>query len=328
MRTLLATLLLLGTATGFARIGLDAAPTIAALDEAGLDASGSFSYEAVTYDGLLFSLNGQLEAGPADFANLGQVVGIGTGFGEGIAPAVAGFMEANLDAMLETGVAIVPVEGGYLLQFELNEGDDGVVSIDWEFGLRELDEAAFPEVSNALGADLEDARIVIREFSDLQCPHCQNFALNVLPQIEELIAGDDGIRFEFHHLPLVTIHANAMPAAEAAECVAAANADGAFWDYSHAVFERMQAWQALPDTQQYFVSLAQELGLATDGVAECIADRVQLEPIREAADYAIRQLGVTGTPGVFVNGFQVGAWNQLDSYLELMALIEARNNNP
>ncbi len=327
MRTLLATMLLLACTTGAARIGLPAADTLAALETEVLATATDFDVQPVVYEDLLFAFSGEFTVNDDNYLNLGKVIGLATGFGEQIAQPVASFMAGNQAALLADEAAVVPVEGSYLLELELSESD-GNISVAWRFGLREIDTGAFPEARHALGAAPDAATVVIREFSDLQCPHCQNFALNVLPELEQLLAEQPGVRFEFHHLPLVMIHANALPAAEAAECVVAANGGEGFWDFTHQVFERMQAWQALPETGPYFVSLAQELGLQTEGVAQCLEEREQLEYVREAADYAMNVLGLSGTPSVFVDGFQVAAWNQLDSYLEIIALIEARRLAP
>ena len=53
------------------------------------------------------------------------------------------------------------------------------------------------------------------------------------------------MRFEYHYLPLTSIHANAQLAAEAAECVTAANTPPDFWTYHDALFARQQAWSDL-----------------------------------------------------------------------------------
>jgi protein-disulfide isomerase len=170
-----------------------------------------------------------------------------------------------------------------------------------------------------------DAQFVIREFSDFQCPHCANFSLNVLPLLERELLSRPDVRFEFHHLPLVSIHGNALPAAEAVECVAAANGEDSFWSYGTTVFGRLQAWQGLPDTGPYFISLASELGLSTEGLAECLAERTFLPEIQASYQNATAGLGINGTPALFVNGFKVAAWNQPSSYLELIELIDARS---
>jgi hypothetical protein len=106
-------------------------------------------------------------------------------------------------------------------------------------------EQAFLPARHAIGP--ADARYVIREFSDLQCPFCARFAEQVFPAIEATLLARGDVRFEYHHLVLGGRFANSGLAAEATECVADANPDDAtaFWTYLDALFERQQAWSAL-----------------------------------------------------------------------------------
>lgn len=329
MRKLLMTLILAGLSLATARIGTEAAPILDDLTaDATVVAAQEFSFEPVVYDGLLFSLSGQAGESEADLAAVGAAVGHATGFGEQIAVPVTDFLRANLAELAELGQASVPVEGNYLLELTLSETDDGGLQVGWSFGLAELDPELFLPVRYALGADPDAARIVIREFADLQCPHCSNFTLNVLPELRQLLDADDSLRFEFHHMPLVTIHANAIPAAEALECVAAVNGADSFFGFSETIFERMQAWAALPETGPYFISLAEEQGFDTTGVSECLAEREHLGYIRASYDNAVQQLGVSGTPTVFVDGIRVGRWNEAAAYEELIRLLDARSATP
>ena len=331
-RVLLALTLLLGASLGFARIGQPAEVAVQALDEQGLlnlAAEERFELDTVLAGDLLYRLSGEAVASEENFARLGSAIGSATGFGEQIAVPVSDFLEANLDGILQAGTAVIPIEGNFLLELSLTEDEAGSVIIDWDFGLLERQAEAFQEARHALGAPADSARVVIREYADLQCPHCGRFAAEVMPIIEELLAADAGLRFEFHHLPLVSIHANAIPAAEAAECIAAAGEGSeTFFGISSLIFERMQAWAQLPDPGPYFVRLAQENGFATEGVAECLASREQLAYIQEAALHGTQDLAVQGTPTVFVDGFQVAAWNQKASYEELIGLVDARRAEP
>ncbi len=328
--TVLFILLLLPLAA--ARIGLPAADVLDAMAADGLlelDAAEQFEVEPVLAGDLLFGLQGLSSGSTVNLERLGLVIGHASGFHEQLAGPVTDFLTANLAGLAEAGTAAIPVEGNFVLLLDVAEDPDWGTVIDWSFSLSERDAAAFQPSRHALGASAADARIVIREFGDLQCPHCATFALQVMPQIEEILAADPGLRFEFHHLPLVTIHPNAIPAAEAAECVAAANlGTETFFSFSGLIFERMQAWGQLPETGPYFIGLAQEAGLATEGVAECLASREHMEHIRDSALYAVSELGLQGTPSVFVDGFQVSAWNQAASFTELIALIDARSTSP
>lgn len=324
----IALLALLLTGVAAAQIAAPVEHTDALLEELDLEApEAGFTVDTVSHGGLLFELNGTADGTDGNFDRVGLAVGVATGMGEGIAEPVAEFLETNLEAIAADGGAEVQVEGSFLLTLETTETDGDTV-LDWRVSMTELPAELFPEARHALGADPDEARVTIREFADLQCPHCATFAIEVMPQLEELLAEDPGLRFEYHHLPLVSIHANALPAAEAAECVADLNGGDSFFTFSRLAFERVQAWQGLGETGSYFRGLAQEADLDTEGLDECLSERRHLTAISEAMDTAILELGLNGTPAVFVDGFRVQAWNTMDSYRRLIDLIDARSESP
>lgn len=209
--------------------------------------------------------------------------------------------------------------GIYLLGLTVS-GASAPYEVALELFIQEADVAAFPEARHSLGP--ADARYVIREFSDFQCPFCARFALEVLPELKAELLGRGDVRFEFHHFPLRMIHQNAQAAAEAAECVVAANTPEDFWRYHAALFERLSAWRNLANPIPYFVSLAAEQGLATEGVRSCLLEG-RFRPRIEADFEAAVALGLRGTPSVFVGSFKLEDYTQLAAYLELMALIDA-----
>jgi protein-disulfide isomerase len=137
-----------------------------------------------------------------------------------------------------------------------------------------------------------------------------------------LARGD--VRFEYHHLVLGARFANSGRAAQATECVADANPDepAAFWRYLDALFERQQAWSVLGDPDPYFARLPAEVGLSGEGVAACLAAGTHAAAVAASTQRAI-ELGVSGTPTVFVGPFKLSDFNRLESYLEAMALIDA-----
>jgi protein-disulfide isomerase len=134
------------------------------------------------------------------------------------------------------------------------------------------------------------APVTIVEFSDFQCPYCAQAALT-LRQLRQQYG--DRVRLVFRHFPLKQIHPRAEKAAEAASC---AGEQGHFWEMHDRLFEK-QAQLEPADLKRH----ASDLHLNTAAFGRCLdsgraASRVQ----RDAA--AGEELGVRGTPGIFVNG--------------------------
>ena len=105
--------------------------------------------------------------------------------------------------------------------------------------------AILPERPDYSGAPIEgspDARVVIIEYSDFQCPFCQRWYLNALPEIRQFI-GDD-VAIVFLHFPIAQLHPNAPVVHVAAEC---AGEQGKFWEMHDILFDEQDVWSRLPN---------------------------------------------------------------------------------
>ena len=283
----------------------------------GYFAGEDFKFEFEERGGWVYSVSAE---GPLSDINIpiaADLIGYASGYDDGISSPVKTFFETRIGELVGQGEVPLAVEQ-YMLRVEvLNEAVPYNVKLKLE--LAELDTSLFPATRHVLGP--ADARHVIREFSDFQCPFCARFNNSALPQIKEQLLTRGDVRFEFHHFPLVSIHPNAFPSAEAAECVTAANNPEAFWDYHDALFARQQAWSNLGESTAYFIRLAQDVGLSIDGVEQCMSDRQFAADVQASFDAATR-LGIRGTPTVYVNGFKVADFNNIDGYLGLIDLSE------
>lgn len=283
----------------------------------GYSTDEDFSFALEERSGVVYSLigNGSLTQNNINFVS--DLVATTTDFGEDISTAIKTFLTDRVGELSGAGATSLPIE-----QFTWNvtvTGETEPYKLEFSLSLDELPADTFPLADHIMGA--ADAKYVIREFSDFQCPYCEQFFVGAYLDIKEQLLTRGDVRLEFHHFPLVSIHPNAQPAAEAAECIVAANNPEAFWTFHDALFERQQAWSDLPDASSYFVRLAQDVDLKIEGVAQCIADRTYKSKV--VASYrAGGKLGIEGTPTLFVNGFKVGDYTQIESYLALMDLVD------
>jgi protein-disulfide isomerase len=319
-----ATLLLTCLTTALAQIGQPADALLAQLDAYQLDkritgytADNKFTFDFEERGGVIYSVKGSglLDEGNINFVS--DLVASATGFGENISTPVKQFLTDRIGELTGKGDAPLQVEQ---FNWTVNvTGETKPYKLEFTLGLTELPSEAFPPASHSLGSP--EAKYVIREFSDFQCPYCARFVTDAFKDVKEQLLTRDDVRFEFHHFPLVSIHPNAQPAAEASECVVAANTPEDFWAFHDALFERQQAWQALPDASSYFVRLAQDIGLKTDGVDQCISDRTYGQKVIDAYELG-GKLGVAGTPTVFINGYKVADFTRIENYLMVIDLID------
>lgn len=112
------------------------------------------------------------------------------------------------------------------------------------------------------------------------------------------------------HLPL-RIHPKA-PAAHAAS--EAAHRQGKFWEMHDVIFAKTDWKAATPDT---YVGYAEELGLDVDQFKRDVASAEVKQRIDADSSEAAR-LGVTGTPGFFVNGKFLSGAQPFESFKRLI----------
>jgi len=135
-----------------------------------------------------------------------------------------------------------------------------------------------------------DARLVVVEYGDFECPNCKQ----AVPAVEMLLKRFEGrIRFAYRHYPLELVHPHAVQAAEAAECAAA---QGRFWEMHHLLFDHQRALE-LDALRGY----AQTIGLDLARYDREMAGHAHLARVRSDLESG-RQCGVRGTPGFFVDG--------------------------
>jgi protein-disulfide isomerase len=268
----------------------------------------------------LHTIGGRGELDDRALLELAALVAAGTGLGAGIEGPVAEFLRSRLADLAGRGAVVIGVER-HRLTLDVR-GTGAPFDVVFSLALAEVDAAALPTSRHAVGP--ADARIVVREFSDFQCPFCRRFVTDVLPQLEETVLARGDVRFEYHHFPLRSIHPNADRAAEASECAADAHPDDphAFWRYHDALFEHQAAWSGLTDPDAYFVDLAVEAGIDPASLAACLT-RGDRRATVDAAYAAAVALGLRGTPTVFVNAFPLEDFTTVGAYLEAIGWIEA-----
>lgn len=141
----------------------------------------------------------------------------------------------------------------------------------------------------------ESAQFTVVEFADFQCPGCAQVA----PAVELLVEQFPGrVQVVYRHLPLTSIHPNALPTARAAE---AAASFGKFWEMHDALFARQSQWSNRQNIREYVADLAVELGMEREAfLAAYDADETQAAVMTDVR--LAEQLGLNSTPTLFLNG--------------------------
>lgn len=161
----------------------------------------------------------------------------------------------------------------------------------------------------------EDAPVVVVDFSNYLCPHCQNHALTVLPQIKAEYVDTGKVRYLFRDFPFPG-QANVIRASEAAACAAD---QGRYYEYHEVLFRTASAWGNLQGTvlDRYLVDLAGQMGLDQGAFAQCLASGKHRDAV--LADQKLASdLGLTSTPTFYINGEKYEGFMDYARWKELL----------
>lgn len=152
------------------------------------------------------------------------------------------------------------------------------------------------DIESAPSLGSVDAPVTIVEFSDYQCPFCQRHYQQTYSQIKENYIDSGMVRYVMMDFPLNSIHPEAQGAAEAAHCVRDQLGDEAYFEYHDVLFENQQTL-----SEANYILWAGELGVSGTEFTECLDSGKFADLVNENQVYG-QQLGITGTPGFFING--------------------------
>jgi len=162
-------------------------------------------------------------------------------------------------------------------------------------------------------AGAEKSPVLIVEFSDLQCPHCKVAA----PTLNQLISEEPQAKLVFQSFPL-PLHDWAQKAAQYGDCVAQKD-NAAFWKFVDGVFAAQESISAA-NADEKLTAIATGAGVDGPATAACAKTPASAEHVKQSFELG-RQLDVSGTPTVFVNGRRISSINNLP-YDELKAIVE------
>lgn len=152
-------------------------------------------------------------------------------------------------------------------------------------------------LANGNGLGDPNAPIVIEEFSDYQCTHCETF-FNETEEtlIEQYVA--TGKVYLIYRSMGAFLGPESQAAAEATYC---AGDQGQFWQYHDIVFRNYSTGNSDGYADRRLIAFADTLGLDTSEFRSCLSDNKYLDQVQQDQLDGI-QYGITGTPSFVFNG--------------------------
>lgn len=136
-----------------------------------------------------------------------------------------------------------------------------------------------------------NARILLFEYSDLECPFCKRFH----PTANQVVDAYNGqVAWVYRHFPLDQIHSKADKEAEAVECAKDQGGEDGFWKMTDKIFDVTPSNNGL--NLDDLPKLAGDVGLNSNTLKTCLDSGKYAAHVEEDYQGGIKA-GITGTPG-------------------------------
>jgi protein-disulfide isomerase len=149
-----------------------------------------------------------------------------------------------------------------------------------------------------------DAKVLIIEFGDYQCPSCRMFWHDVEPRLKKEYIDTGKAKLVFRDFPIVQIHPEALLASMAVDCAGEQNK---YWEYHDKVFR--EQYNKGDDLVRFKAAdlkkWAKDTKLDQAKFDQCLdSEKYKNEVLKDKADGDA--VSVQGTPTFFINGRVIG----------------------
>src|SRR3984893_2928653 len=168
----------------------------------------------------------------------------------------------------------------------------------------------------------KSAKVVVVDFDDFECPFCSRMHATLFPTIFKEYG--DRVTFIYKDDPLAEIHPWAIHAAVDANCLAAQNTD-AYWDFADYIHANKREVDAEKTSVARFDAIdkitmlqGQKHNVEVVKLQACV--KAQKEDAVRSSMKEAEDLGVNGTPSLFINGQKLDGAVPID---EVRAALDA-----
>lgn len=137
-----------------------------------------------------------------------------------------------------------------------------------------------------------NARVLIVEYSDTECPFCKEFH-STLRQIMQSYGTNGDVAWVYRHFPIAELHKKAPHEAEALECAFDQGGNAKFWEYTNRIYEVTNSNNSLDPSE--LTTIAKEVDLNSADFNTCLnSDKYTAKVAADVVD--AKNAGGDGTP--------------------------------
>ncbi len=167
--------------------------------------------------------------------------------------------------------------------------------------------------------DTQEAKVIIVEFADYQCPLCKKYFEESFIHIREKYIKTGKVLYSFRDFPLSS-YPQTLLTANAANC---ADEQGQFWSMHDLLLIRQNDWSYNDGAREVLIGFARVLGLDVEMFTKCLDAQKYLLKIRQhIADG--QRYEVKATPTIFINDKKIQGAQQYEMFTQMIEAELAR----
>ena len=157
----------------------------------------------------------------------------------------------------------------------------------------------FPvKAKNILQMGATNAKVTVKVFSSLTCPHCANFHLNIFESLKKDFIDKNLVKFEHHSFPLDLAALNA-------ELIVRCHDDSKkSFQLLSKIYEKQNNWAVGSDINvinESITKIGLESGLSKNSMKNCLENETLQQQILNERINAQKNYQISSTPTIYIN---------------------------
>ena len=152
--------------------------------------------------------------------------------------------------------------------------------------------------SETLRIGNENAKITVKVFSSLTCPHCASFHQKIFEDLKKDYIDTNKVQFEHHAFPLD------LAALNAEKIVRCATSPEAKFELLHKIYDKQKLWAIGSDINKIndiLIKIGVESKILKSDLKECLDNEKSQETILKERIKAQKEYDITSTPTIYIN---------------------------
>ena len=144
----------------------------------------------------------------------------------------------------------------------------------------------------------ESAKITVKVFSSLTCPHCASFHQKIFKSLKKEYIDEDKVKFEHHAFPLD------LAALNAEKIVRCASGSEAKFKLLHEIYDKQKKWAVGSDINKIndiLVKIGIDSKINENDLRACLKNEKTQELILNERIKAQKEYNITSTPTIYIN---------------------------